>query len=295
MEGLIFKIQKYCIDDGPGIRTTVFFKGCPLKCLWCHNPESQNFNKEWFFDKNKCILCGNCEKVCSGINIKENIFFNLSCNFCGKCIDYCPPECRQISGFYISSDNLLNEILKDEIFFKNSNGGVTFSGGEPLSQYSFLIDSLMKLNEKNVNCCIDTSGYVETEKILSVSEYTDIFLYDIKSMDDFIHKKYTGVSNKLIIKNLMELSKIHSDIKIRIPLIKGINDDEKNILSIVDMMKSFKLTEAYLLPYHEYGVYKYDLLNKAYNLDYKNKLNNDIIENIQNIFDNNKLKLFIKR
>jgi pyruvate formate lyase activating enzyme len=197
MKASIFNIQKFSIHDGPGIRTTVFFKGCPLQCIWCHNPESQNSGKEILYDKNKCTLCGSCIKICqnNAIEIKDNdLEMNMDkCTFCGDCTVSCINSARQIAGKEYTMDEVMKEVLKDRVFYKNSKGGVTLSGGEPLIYAAFVEELLMKLKKENIHTAVDTCGAVDFKVLERISEYTDLFLYDIKSTDEEKHILYTGV------------------------------------------------------------------------------------------------------
>lgn len=264
----IFNIQKFSVHDGPGIRTTVFFKGCPLKCTWCHNPESQNSGSEILYDKNKCTLCGNCIKACqnNAIEIKNNILTtNMDkCTFNGDCIVCCINSARQIAGKEYTVDEVLEEVTKDRIFYKNSRGGVTLSGGEPLIYAEFVEELLMKLKEENIHTAVDTCGYADFKTIEKISKYTDLFLYDLKLIEDDKHILYTGVSNAIIIDNLRRLSITHNNIHLRLPLIEGINADEDNILKILKLIKDINIKKINLLPYHDIAMHKYEKLGRRY-------------------------------
>ncbi len=268
MKASIFNIQKFSIHDGPGIRTTVFFKGCPLQCIWCHNPESQNLGKEILYDKNKCTLCGSCIKICqnNAIELKDNdLEINMDkCTFCGDCTVCCINSAKQIAGKEYTVDEVMKEVLKDRVFYKNSKGGVTLSGGEPLIYASFVEELLMKLKKENIHTAVDTCGAVDYKVLERVSEYTDLFLYDIKSMDEEKHILYTGVSNKNIINNLINLSKIHNNINLRLPIIEGINADENHIFEILKLIKNTNIKKINLLPYHDIAMHKYEKLGRKY-------------------------------
>jgi len=264
----IFNIQKFSVHDGPGIRTTVFFKGCPLKCAWCHNPESQNAGMEILYDKNKCTLCGNCIKACqnNAIEIKNNILTtNMDkCTFCGDCTVCCINSAKQIAGKEYTVDEVMKEVLKDRVFYKNSKGGVTLSGGEPLIYAAFVEELLMELKKENIHTAVDTCGAVDFKVLERISKYTDLFLYDIKSMDEEKHILYTGVSNKNIINNLINLSKIHNNINLRLPIIEGINADENHIFEILKLIKNTNIKKINLLPYHDIAMHKYEKLGRKY-------------------------------
>jgi pyruvate formate lyase activating enzyme len=268
-QGLIFDIKTYAIHDGPGIRTTIFLKGCPLSCLWCDNPESQNFSREFIFWPDKCLHCDACISACKknaiikkSKNLKE---INANkCDFCGNCVQVCYAEALQIVGQQISVDGLLEEIEKDTDFYLESGGGITFSGGEPFSQPEFLYEMLVACKERNFHIAIDTCGYVSWNILKKMSPYVDLFLFDIKLMDEEKHRKYTGVSNKLILAMLEKLVKNHHVI-IRIPLIPQINDDENNIRRMGEYLSKLnKIEEISHLPYHKLGISKYEIVNKRY-------------------------------
>jgi len=265
---LIFNIQKFSVHDGPGIRTTVFFKGCPLKCMWCHNPESQNTNKEVLYDSKKCVLCGNCQKICptNAIKIENNkLTTDISrCNHCGKCNIYCIYGAREVVGNNYSVDEVVNEVMKDKVFYEQSNGGVTISGGEPLLQIEFVEELLKRLKEEKIHTAVDTCGAVNFEILERAAKYTDLFLYDLKLMDDEKHREYVGVSNKIIIENLKKLSLIHSNINIRMPIIQGVNDDNIHIEKTLELLKDLNIKKINLLPYHNIAKHKYEKLGLVY-------------------------------
>lgn len=288
MKASIFNIQKFSIHDGPGIRTTVFFKGCPLQCIWCHNPESQNSGKEILYDKNKCTLCGSCIKTCqnNAIELKDNdLETNMDkCTFCSDCTVCCINSARQIAGKEYTVDEVMKEVLKDRVFYKNSKGGVTLSGGEPLIYASFVEELLMKLKKENIHTAVDTCGAVDYKVLERVSEYTDLFLYDIKSMDEEKHILYTGVSNKNIINNLINLSKIHNNINLRLPIIEGINADENHIFEILKLIKNTNIKKINLLPYHDIAMHKYEKLGRKY-YEYMQKPADEKLKRYKEIFE----------
>lgn len=268
--GTVFNIQKYSIHDGPGIRTTVFFKGCPLACWWCHNPESLSAKTEIVFLQNKCIGCGDCVKSCPNAaitltsqGIKRN---ETKCSLCKMCVEACPTGAMEQLGQKKTVAEVMQEIEKDNIFYEESGGGVTFSGGEALYQLEFLDALLTACKAKRIHTALDTSGYAPWEAIDRIADKVDLFLYDIKLMDDEKHKKYTGASNKLILENLKKLAADQRRIWIRIPVIPGINDDEKNINDLGKFLSSLNLRDVYLLPYHNIAIDKYARLGKTYPL-----------------------------
>lgn len=255
MKATIFDIQRNSFVDGPGIRTTVFFKGCNLKCKWCHNPESQSTQKQMMYYKDKCIGCGKCAEVCPN-QLKK-------CDFCGKCELYCPADARKVCGKEYSANEVFNEIAKDKIFYENSGGGATFSGGECMLQTDFLCEILKKCHEDGIHTAVDTAGNVPWEYFEKILPYTDMFLYDVKAFSEDLHKQGTGVSNKLILENLLRLSG-KCDIIIRIPVIGGFNDDKAELRQIAGFLKKIKCIKKEPLPYHSMGEHKYDALSMEY-------------------------------
>lgn len=252
---MIFDIQRGSYVDGPGIRTTVFFKGCNLKCKWCHNPESQSPYRQILFYKDKCTGCGKCKQVCS--------YHFEKCDFCGKCTLLCSHDAREICGKEYTVEETLVEILKDKEFFRASNGGVTFSGGECMLQTDFLYEILKKCRENSIHTAVDTAGNVPWEYFEKILPYTNMFLYDVKAFTEDLHKQGTGVSNKLILENLLRLSG-KCDIIIRIPVIGGFNDDKAELRKIAGFLKKIKCIKKEPLPYHSMGEHKYDALSMEY-------------------------------
>ncbi len=271
-KGRIFNIEKYAIHDGPGIRTTVFFKGCPLRCWWCHNPEGQNQKLELTYRENRCIGCGECAENCTRRALSllsQHVVLNReSCNMCGVCAQICPSEALSVIGKEMSVEETVREIERDRVFYDESEGGVTFSGGEPLLQPNFLEKMLDECGEKRIHTTLDTSGYASPEVINRIRSKVDLFLYDIKIMDNAKHRKYTGVSNKLILQNLERLAKNGSNIMISLPIVMGINDDDENIFRTCEFISSLPGVEhVSLLPYHKTGVDKYKNLGRSYRLN----------------------------
>ena len=253
MNGLIFDIERNSFVDGPGIRTTVFFKGCNLKCKWCHNPESQSLKTEMMFYKDKCKGCGKCLEVCP-YNLKK-------CDFCGKCTFYCPADARSICGKEYTADEILKEVLKDKMFYETSKGGVTFSGGECMLRIDFLEEILKKCKESGIHTAVDTAGNVPFGYFERIMSYTDMFLYDVKCFSDDLHTEGTDVSNKRILENLKKISDtFNGEIIIRIPVISGFNDNINEMQEISDFLKTLNIKEVELLPYHKMGEHKYNAL-----------------------------------
>ena len=269
-KGIIFNIQRYSIHDGPGIRTTVFLKGCPLNCWWCQNPESQLSGQEMVFWEDRCIGCGVCSLNCpSGAIQMENkkpVTDKNKCNLCGECSRICPTQAREMIGEKLTAEEIIKEVEKDLVFYEESGGGVTFSGGEPLGQPEFLESLLICCQKKKIHTAVDTSGYISWEILNKIHSKVNLFLYDLKIMNSKRHKKYTGVSNELILENLKKLSSVHNNIFVRFPVIPGINDDYQNIKEMGEFLSSLKVTQVNLLPYHYIGVDKYKRLGKTYKL-----------------------------
>lgn len=262
----IFEIKRFAVHDGDGIRTTVFFKGCPLKCKWCHNPEGLNIDTQLAFFRHKCTACGECALVCEkGAHIvKDGVhtFLRDKCVGCGKCVSECFSNALTLYGKSVSVNDLLPQLLEDKSFYDNSNGGVTLSGGECLLQADFCAELLKKLKANGVHTAVDTCGYATKADLDKVIPYTDIFLYDIKAVDSDLHKRLTGVSNDKIIENLFYLDSKGKQIEIRIPFVPDCNDGE--IEKIASLLKQLKnLQKVRVLPYHNYASSKYSALDIA--------------------------------
>jgi pyruvate formate lyase activating enzyme len=268
LTGIIFDIQRFSVHDGPGIRTTVFMKGCPLRCRWCHNPEGLTKKQQLQFFEEKCIGCGLCGE--------KNKLSDAKC---------CPTDALTVCGKYVTEQEILTEILKDKVFYANE-GGVTFSGGECLLQADFVTAVLEQAKKSGLHTAVDTCGYVpwtEIEKTLSVC---DLYLYDIKSTDSVKHREYTGVDNTLIIENLKKLSRLDKEIWIRIPVIPDFNDSEDEMSSISDLVASLpSVKQVTLMPYHTLGASKYKTLGLVYPYDTSKKISEKKLCAFKEIFE----------
>jgi pyruvate formate lyase activating enzyme len=269
--GYIFDIKKYAIHDGPGIRTTVFFKGCPLQCKWCHNPESWSKCPEPGFRKSRCVRCGRCAEVCEeqAIAFVENepVTNVENCKLCGECVGACLSSAREIIGNEMTVGAVMSEVEKDVIFYDQSAGGVTISGGEPLMQPEFLLALLKQCRAKGINAAVDTTCYAEPEIIQKVAEQTDLFLCDLKHMDAGVHRDFTGVDNELILYNIRSLSNAGKGIAIRVPIIPGFNDDRANIEMTAEFVASLAgVGRIDILPYNRGGTEKSARLTAEFNL-----------------------------
>lgn len=269
MDSLILNIQKYSIHDGDGIRTTVFFKGCPLECKWCHNPESQDYKPAIMYNKEKCTSCGRCSTKCpqEGIRLVDNLFPvpRDLCTACEACVDQCFNEAREIAGKPYSQEELMKEIEKDKMFYEESGGGVTLSGGEVMTQdLDYLLGILKSCDKKGYRVNIDTCGYASYDRFEKILPYVDTFLYDLKHMDDEKHRVLTGKGNQLILENLKKLHEANAKIHIRIPLIEGINTSDEEITDMAEFVKDIKITKLSLLPYHAIGNSKYERIDMDY-------------------------------
>ena len=264
--GIVFNIHGYSIHDGPGIRTTVFLKGCPLKCYWCHNPESQSKEPEISLNKSKCNLCGRCTEICPskacGLSEIGSTIERSRCIACGKCAEVCPTGARRLVGNFMTPEMVVSEVLKDVVFYKNSGGGITLSGGEPTAQPEFALAVLKKSKEAGLHTTLDTCGYAPWPVMEKLLEYTDLFLYDIKCLDAKKHRQATGKSNQIILQNAKRIAQF-KPIRVRIPLIKGFNDSVQEVLEIGQFAEAeLGVTDIDLHPYNELGEIKYEWLNR---------------------------------
>lgn len=266
----IFDIKRYALHDGPGIRTTAFLKGCPLACGWCHNPESQAPEAELLIRANRCTRCGACVEVCPQGAIRleaTSLTDRVRCTRCGRCAEVCFSGARELVGREITVAALLREVERDTPFHDASGGGVTFSGGEPLLQPEFLAEALRACREREIHTVVDTCGYAPWEAFERLWQDVQLFLYDLKLMDDARHRSATGASNAPILRNLRSLSERGAAIRIRLPLIPGVNDDEENLHRLGAFLASLpRRHPVELLGYHDIAGAKYAALARLYPL-----------------------------
>jgi pyruvate formate lyase activating enzyme len=283
--GKIFDIKKYAIHDGPGIRTTIFFKGCPLSCWWCHNPEGIAYTTQRLYRRDRCIGCRECVAACAENAIEicaKGINWNAAeCVYCGTCEDLCPAEAVDIIGKTMSVDEVVAEITKDTVFYDESRGGITISGGEPLMQPSFLIALLDACKKLELHRTVDTSGFAESHTLLEAATRTDLFLYDLKHMDSEKHTRFTGVSNEIILNNLEVLSRQETEIVIRLPIIPGFNSDQENIDKTGAFIASLPgVSRINILPYHCAATAKYKNLGLDFNTSDLLKPTRELLESV---------------
>jgi len=296
MEGLVFDIQRFSIHDGPGIRTIVFLKGCPLSCRWCSNPESQKLKPVIMYQEANCIHCGKCIAACKkgAISINNKGFINRDvCTACGECVNVCPASALTIKGRKMTVEQVVKELKKDATNYRRSGGGITLSGGEPLVQSEFAKEIFKACKAQGWHTAIETTGYAKAEIIENVFPYVDLALMDIKNINSNIHKEYTGVSNEIILENANKISKI-TKMVVRVPVIPGFNSSEQSILETCKFVKILNNVDTvHLLPYHTYGENKYDLLGRDYLMKESKTLNSDEIENLKKIVESQGIKCII--
>ncbi len=268
--GTIFNIQRYSVQDGPGVRTTVFVKGCPLRCHWCSNPESQKTQLQISHRNTLCDRCGRCLEACprdaislhrGGVRINRG-----NCDNCGACVTACYPGALEVLGREATEEEVLAEARKDALFYRNSGGGVTVSGGEPLSQPEFVAGLLDRCQQAGLHTTVDTCGYAPASALEMVLPYVDLVLYDVKHMQEEPHRRATGVSNKRVLANAVIIARAGVSMIFRLPLIAGINDSEDNIRATARFAQELGVRRLDLLPYHRFGATKYTNLDRRYRL-----------------------------
>ncbi len=298
----IFDIKRFAIHDGPGIRTTVFLKGCPLDCKWCHNPESKSYHFNIMINSDNCCECLDCVDQCNNNCLKfidetKSFYYQYEgCNECKKCEKACLNNALSFVGKNYDIDLLVDMLKKDSVFYDESNGGITFSGGEPLLQINSLIKVLKRLKYAGFSICIDTCGYVNYNNFIKIENYVDIFLYDLKFIDDDLHKKYTGVSNKKILENYIKLiNNKRFNVITRIPLIKGINSNEIN--EFCNFLKHVNVNEIELMRFHKMGLDKNNRIINSRSLIETSELeefeefSDNEFKEIINEFENNGIRI----
>lgn len=267
MKGLVFDIQRYSIHDGPGIRTVVFLKGCPLRCLWCSNPESQKGTIELEFRSRLCEHCGLCIPACPENAIHPDLFAApeekinfLRCNLCGECKRACPTGALHLIGQEYTAAEILQQVLKDDVFYRRSGGGMTLSGGEPFYQPDFSLELLHLCYERGIHTAVETTGHVDWSVLAQALSITDLFLFDIKHLDAQLHTQYTGVSNTVILANLSRLVESGANIILRVPLIPKFNLDKEHLRAVGELASHLEIKEIHLMPFHQFGRDKYTRL-----------------------------------
>ena len=269
----VFQIERYGTEDGPGIRTVVFLKGCALRCRWCANPESQSFEKQVLFNGEVCVGCGRCMELCPKKCIENLdgygfITTGSQCDQCGICVDHCYVNARSIAGAEYTAAELMTEVLKDEPYYRESGGGVTFTGGEPLFHAEFIRECAIELKKRGISVLVETCGHIPVKNLQSCADYVDYIFFDIKHMDSGKHKILTGIGNELILENLEWLNRhFKGELSVRYPYIPGCNDEKKDIEHFLEYISSLKrVKEVWFLPYHRLGIPKYRGLGREYEM-----------------------------
>lgn len=265
---VVYNIQRMSTEDGPGLRTTVFLKGCPLRCLWCSNPESQSFTPQLMLFENLCTSCGRCMEVCphrAVIKIGDAYNRDLElCTDCGMCVPECPSKARVLSGEMMDVSKVMEIVRKDSLFYANSGGGITIGGGEPTLAGEFVLDLLRTCQSEGLHTCVDTCGFCPPEQFQKVIELSDLLLFDCKHMLPQEHKQLTGHDNRIILTNLRAALESHAQVHIRIPLIPDLNDSEENVANLAIFLHKFGINRVYILPYHAFGRNKFLALRREY-------------------------------
>ena len=294
--GVIFNIQKFSINDGPGIRTVVFFKGCPLHCKWCANPESQLAKIQILWDKKKCLHCHHCLEICpqKAISLKnDNIFIDTNkCTLCKQCINTCPQKALTSEGEIKTVQQVLDIVLQDEVFYEESDGGITLSGGEFLMQTQFAEELLIAAKEKNLHTCCETTGFCTPEKFQHIIQYIDYILFDLKHWDSQRHLEGTGIDNKLILTNMKYDISNGKKVRHRIPVIPNFNDSLEDAKKFCNILHDVGSNQCQLLPFHQFGENKYHLLNKQYAYENQPALHREDLQEYLQIFLDNDIHAF---
>lgn len=281
--GIIFNTQKFSIHDGSGIRTLIFMKGCPLRCIWCSNPESQRTGPEITDVKTNCIGCGDCVSICPKHAVDPKTFDidRSRCDACGLCAKVCYAQAKKLTGRVVTVEEMVDVAIKDQVIYRNSGGGVTIGGGEPLMQPGFVSELLKELHARNIHTAMETCGFGQWSEVEDVFRHTDQLLFDLKCMDDEKHRELTGVSNECILHNAKEAAALGNSILFRIPVIPGINDGE-NIREtgkfVRGLQKINSSVQLELLPYHNFGKDKYKWLSRSYELENLDRMEKNELE-----------------
>jgi len=299
LKGLIYDMQRFAIHDGSGIRTLIYMKGCPLRCLWCSSPQTLKPSPEILYIELHCKKCGHCSEICpvgaitvakeAGVKINREL-----CTVCGKCVEECPNQALRLIGNYVSVEELFQDIKKDFPFYRRSNGGVTVGGGEPTMQYKFVIEILKKCKHQYIDTAIETSGFVKWEHFEKLLEYLDLVHIDVKNMDPVIHRRLTGVSNKTILENARRVATVRPVI-IRIPIVPGYNDSRENISATAGFAARLgrNLKRIELLPYHKFGTQTYSRLGEEYKLKDVEPPSNEHMQKLKEIVESYGLEVQI--
>ena len=291
--GTVFNVQYFNLHDGPGIRTLVFFKGCPLRCHWCSNPESMSRVPELGLKRSLCDGCGNCLEVCpeQALFFKDDEVLSIDrrrCNACGKCVSVCHPEALTIYGKEMTAAEVFDEVYRDRMFYEGTGGGITVSGGEPLQQPHFLLAVLGLCRNAGIHTCLETTGYTTKEVLEQILPVTDHVLFDLKHMDSSLHRRFTGKPNKQILDNAGRVAMSDTPLMFRMPLVPGFNDTPQNIGDTADYIRGLEgshIQGLELMPYHRMGTGKYESLDKPYALSHVKPSESDYVESIRQKFE----------
>lgn len=288
MTGVVFDIQRFSVHDGPGIRTIVFLKGCPLSCKWCSNPESQSLKPIIMYQKDNCIHCRRCIAACKKGAINENNKWYIDrniCTACGECVNVCPASALTLKGETMTVEEVVKELKKDATNYRRSGGGITLSGGEPLVQSEFAKEIFKASKAQGWHTAIETTGCVSFEKVKKLFLYIDLILMDIKNMDSDLHRQFTGAGNEKILQNAKKFSEL-TNLIVRVPLIPNFNDNSRSIQDICKFAKSLSNVKSiHLLPYHTYGENKYKLIGREYEMKDARKLKEDNIQDLKKLVE----------